>query len=225
MRLGPSVHEFAVGSKLEALGIPSNGLHGVVVQPPNDQSLPCASAKPGTFVGRGMSAFWVHEFADPQRIADCTRAALDAFAGWAGGPCLYFRAGAGFVSNEMIEVAEQCGVQVDLSLEPVAGWGLRATSVPTSVDESPMVGDYTDCHGAPRVAFRPAHHDFRVPDGKGGRRLVMVPLTTVPVDEETAPRQRSLLDRLRGRDAGSGGDVQMLYPSVDWPTPLPIPQV
>ena len=57
MRLGSLDHVFATGSKLSTVGIPSNGLHGVVVHPPNDQSLLSATAEPGTFVGCIMSCF------------------------------------------------------------------------------------------------------------------------------------------------------------------------
>jgi hypothetical protein len=57
LRLGASVHAFATGSKLSALFIPGNGLHGVGVHPPIAQSLLCAIAEPGTFVGRAMSCF------------------------------------------------------------------------------------------------------------------------------------------------------------------------
>jgi hypothetical protein len=159
---------------------------------------------------------WVHDLADAKVIADCTTAALGAFAGWAGSPARYFRAGAGFVTNEIIEIAERSGVLVDLSLEPVAGWGLSHASVPTTIDESPMLGDYTNCHGAPRVVFHPAYHDFRVADERGGRRLVMVPLTTIPT---AALRRRSLLERLLGRIARREGEVKMLYPTGTWGSP------
>ena len=59
MRLGSVDHVFAAESKLSALAIPSNGLHGVVVHPPYTQSLLNATAEPGTFVGCGMSCFCV----------------------------------------------------------------------------------------------------------------------------------------------------------------------
>jgi len=157
---------------------------------------------------------WVHDFADAAWLADCTRSSLEAYARWAGSPARRFRTGAGFLSNEIVDVMDQCGVQVELGLEPVAGWGLEGTHVPTSVDTSPMVGAYTDCRTAPRVPFRPARHDFRVADGTGGRSLVIVPLSTtalLPV--------RPLWKRVARRLAGKmPPPARPLYPSAPWPS-------
>jgi hypothetical protein len=158
---------------------------------------------------------WVHEFGDAAWLTRFVESSLEAYAGWAGAPAARYRAGAGFLTNEMVETAERCGVQVDLSLEPVAGWGLRASVVPTSIDESPIVGPYPDCRHAPRRPFRPAYHDFRVSGGRRGRRLVMVPLATA----EPAPsrsRRHRLARWLRGAPPP---DAEMLYASVPWPSP------
>ena len=157
---------------------------------------------------------WVHDFADAAWLAHCTRYSLESFARWAGSAARRLRIGAGFLSNEIIEVADQCGVKVDLSLEPVAGWGLSGSDVETSVDSSPMVGAYTNCRAAPRAPYRPAHHDFRVPDGTAGRNLVMVPLTTTVLHPFRASWKR-IARRLLGR---SPLEVVCLYPSVEWPS-------
>jgi len=72
-----------------------------------------------------------------------------------GSPTRLFRSGAGFMSNEIVDVADRNGVVAELSLEPVAGWGLRSKVVPGAVDTSPIVGDYTNCVTAPKTALSP----------------------------------------------------------------------
>lgn len=158
---------------------------------------------------------WVHEFGDADWQAYATRFALDAFGRWAGAPPRLFRAGAGFLTDRIVETVEQAGVAIDLTLEPVTGWGVGAPAVPSGVDAAPIVGSYTDCGGAPREPYRPARHDFRVDGGRAGRRLLMVPLTTrslVP----PRPRWRRVARRVvRGRAPAA---VEVLYPSAGWPS-------
>ena len=156
---------------------------------------------------------WVHDFADREWIAHATKSALDAYARWSGSPVQRFRAGAGFLTNDIVEVAERCGVKVDLTLELGVALGFTWWRVASAVDDSPMVGRYTDCRMAPRVPFRPSRGDFRISAGAGGRDLVMVPLTTgAPV--RPRPAWRRLAQRLI---LGRGG-CEVLYPSDDWPS-------
>jgi hypothetical protein len=68
---------------------------------------------------------WVHDFGDPQWLRHCTQFGLDAFAACNGSPAKFFRAGAGFLSNDIVDVLDQNGVTIEAGLEPVAGWGLR----------------------------------------------------------------------------------------------------
>ena len=158
---------------------------------------------------------WVHEFGDDQWQAHATRFALDAFGQWAGAPSRLFRSGAGFLSDRVLEVVEQAGVAIDLSLEPVTGWGVGAAAAQTSVDSTPIVGAYPACVGAPRVPYRPARHDFRVDGGRAGRRLLMVPLTTrslVP----PRPRWRRAARRVLRGPAPTA--VEVLLPTAPWPS-------
>ena len=163
----------------------------------------------------GRRRQWIHDVADAAWLAHCTRAALDAFAQWDGRPARRFRAGAAFLANEIVEVLDQCGVEVELSLEPVAGWWLTASDVATAVDTSPIVGVYADCRTAPRVAYRPSHHDFRVSGGRRGRRLVLVPLTAYA----GIPERPAWWRRARRTVPTPAPEAQMLYPSVEWPSP------
>ena len=153
---------------------------------------------------------WVHDFADADFHAHTVRFALDAFARWAGAPATRYRAGAGFLTNGMVEALDQCGVAVELGLEPVAGWGLAASAVPSGVDESPIVGRYTDCQGSPRVAYRPARHDFRVNGGRRGRRLVMIPVASRSLAPEP-PLWKRAARRVLGRPWQPR--VEVLYPT------------
>ena len=158
---------------------------------------------------------WVHEFADAAWLADCTRLSLEGFARWAGTPARRVRAGAGFLTNEMVDVMDECGVKVELGLEPVAGWGLGGIHVPTSMDTSPMVGAYTDCRSAPRVPFRPSRRDFRVAaDGASGRSLVMVPLATTTL-LPFRPLWKRVARRLAGKERPA---ARTLYPAARWPS-------
>jgi hypothetical protein len=160
------------------------------------------------------SGQWVHEFGDGDWPVEATRFALDAFRGWAGAPPRLFRAGSGFLTDRIVEAAEQAGVAIDLTLEPVTGWGVGAATMASGVDVAPVVGSYTDCGGAPREPYRPARHDFRVDGGPTGRRLLMVPLTTrslVP----TRPRWRRVARRVLRGPAPSW--VEVLYPFGSWP--------
>jgi len=159
---------------------------------------------------------WVHEFGEGDWPAHATRFALAAYSEWAGAPAQRFRAGAGFLTNRIVEAAEQAGVEVDLSLEPVTGWGVSASVVPTGVDSSPIVGAYTDCGGAPRLPYRPARHDFRIDGGTQGRRLVMVPLATRSLPPWGPLWRRAARRVLRGPDPKA---VQVLHPTAHWPSP------
>jgi hypothetical protein len=157
---------------------------------------------------------WVHDIADPEWLRNATRFALEAFADWAATPARHFRMGAGFLSNDIVATVDEMGVAVDLSLEPVAGWGLGASAVPSGIDDSPIVGAYEDCRRAPHEAFRPSCADFRIPDQKRGRRLLMIPLTTYALPETTLMRR--LAHKLTGKPRPP---AQVLYPGLEWPSP------
>jgi hypothetical protein len=158
---------------------------------------------------------WVHDFRDRQWVRDSTQFALDAFAAWNGSPTKFFRSGAGFLSNEIVDVVDRNGVAVDLGLEPVAGWGLKAKMVRGAVDTSPIVGEYLNCVAAPRTPYHPSHDDFRKPGNGDARRILMIPLSTgyaVLPPRGLIPR---LKRRLRGESGPDPGQVRMLYPSED----------
>lgn len=157
---------------------------------------------------------WIHDFADPGWDATCAKFALDAYAERNESPARRFRGGAGFLTNQTLEVLDQCGVKVDLTLEPVDAWPASFSTVPSGIDESPYVGVHSDYRSAPRTAYRPARNDFRVPDAKNGRALVMVPMATY-VRTAPQPFWRGALQRFL-RQAPQG-KVRVLHLSEPWP--------
>ena len=121
---------------------------------------------------------WVHDVADAQWVRDCTTFSLEAFQQWNGSPATLFRGGAAYMSNDIVDVLDERGVIAEMSLEPVAGWWVDSKVVQTEIDDSPILGAYTDLSAAPRVAYRPARKDFRVMGTGDARNLVLVPHTT-----------------------------------------------
>jgi hypothetical protein len=157
---------------------------------------------------------WVHEFADSAWMVHCTRYSLEAFSRWAESPAERTRWGAGLLTNEVVAATEQCGVKVDLTLEPVARG--EPTHIHTLIDRSPTNGAYTDCSTAPRVPYYPAHDDFRMRDSKRGRTLLLVPLSS-----GYASRPRPLWWRMARRlirGPSPSPIVTMFYPFAEWPS-------
>jgi len=162
----------------------------------------------------GAHEAWVHDFADTEWLRFSTKFALEAFAEFAAAPARLFRCGAGFLSDDVVDVIDREGVEAETGLEPVAGWGLRSTAVPGALDKSPIVGEYTNCASAPKTPYHPSYDDFRRPENGDARRILMVPMTTGP---GVLP-PRGLLPRLKRRWVGeieSSDEVRMLYPVED----------
>src|SRR5439155_13672672 len=104
---------------------------------------------------------FVHDVGDPAWLRECTHASLDAFERWNGSAAKLFRAGAGFLSEDILEVLDERGVEIEMSLEPVASWALDASEVATAVDSSPIIGSYVYCTRAPNRPYHPRLDDFR----------------------------------------------------------------
>jgi len=95
-----------------------------------------------------------------------------------------------------------------MSLEPVRGWGVDAPAVGTAVDDSPIIGAYTDCAVAPDVPYFPSRADFRKAGSGDARRVLLVPLTVRP---SSPPRLRSRVKRWVARAPQRARS--MLYPT------------
>jgi len=156
---------------------------------------------------------WIHDFGDRAWLRDSTQFALDAFRACTGSPAEFFRAGAGFLCDEIVDVLDANGVAFELGLEPVAGWGLHSKVVGGSIDSSPIVGEYTNCVSAPRTPYHPSRQDFRKPGNGDARNVLMIPHTT---GRGVLPR-RGLIPALRRRLHGESAPnpVRVLYPTED----------
>jgi hypothetical protein len=155
---------------------------------------------------------WIHDFANPRWSAECATSALNAFAQWNGSPARRFRAGAGFLTNEIVAAIAELGVQVDMSLEPVDAWPESFAQVPSGIDATPYTGIHASCLPAPRWAYRPSRDDFRIAETKTARGLIVVPLTTYA---SRRPRWRRLLDFAMRKTARE--DIHVLHLSEEWP--------
>lgn len=103
---------------------------------------------------------WVHDFSDRRWLRECTHESLDVFERWSGSPVKLFRAGAGFLNEDIVDVLDQRNVAIEMSLEPVAGWGLTAKVVPNGTDDSPIVGSFLNCASAPCRPYHPSTRRF-----------------------------------------------------------------
>ncbi|HEY1236176.1 MAG TPA: hypothetical protein VGH22_22550 [Candidatus Binatia bacterium] len=157
---------------------------------------------------------WVHDIENRAWTAYCIKFALEAFGRWQGSPAERFRAGGANLTNTMIETLESYGVKVELSLEPVKGWWLYSRDVATGIDSSPIIGRYTDCDTAPREVYRPARDDFRVRGGRASRNIILIPCSTTPVRSE-----RSGWSHCTALPVEEADQVNVLYPSIEWPSP------
>jgi hypothetical protein len=159
---------------------------------------------------------WVHDVADAQWVRDCTALSLDAFQQWNGSPATLFRAGAAYMSNDIVDVLDERGVIAEMSLEPVAGWWMDSKVVQTEIDESPIVGKFTDLSAAPRVPYRPARKDFRVVGTGEARHLVLVPQTTGSLSLPNAgwlPKVKRVIRRIVKPRAPHSLYLRLKFPS------------
>ena len=127
-----------------------------------------------------LHAGWVHDFRDGYWLRECTHGALDAFERWNGAPTELFRAGAGFLNEDVVDVLEERGVRLEVSFEPMHGWKQRSATVGSGVDSTPIVGAYLDCRRAPTSPYRPSRGDFRRRGGAQPRSLCLVPMSSGP---------------------------------------------
>lgn len=158
---------------------------------------------------------WVHDFSNSDWLRNCVNYSLDAFEDSCGSPVTHFRFGAGFLNNDIISVLDDRGVTVDLTLEPVKGWGVNATEVQTAVDSSPIVGTYTNCFKAPRAPYQPSLNDFLVSGNENARSIVMIPLTSGSFELPSTIWRLRLRRFMRSTLAST--PISIFYPTLDWP--------
>jgi hypothetical protein len=155
---------------------------------------------------------WVHDFADADFAAGCTRRCAEVYADAFGEPPRRQRFGAGILNDAIVDEAERCGIAVDLSLEPSNKDG--HAEVRSGIDRTLVVGAYPDLSRAPRTAYRPARGDFRTADPRSDRTITLVPLSSTTRYPRRPPVRRVVRRVVRGRSG-----PRVLYPTMPWPSP------
>jgi hypothetical protein len=139
---------------------------------------------------------WVSDQADPENVARCVDASLDAFEAAVGRRCRSFRFGARWLDDATVARLAARGVEFDLTVEP----GFP----PIGAEDSPdvLLGDAPDYRRAARDVHRPGP-DFRAAarDGEPGPALWMVPLSTGTPERGAHALRRRARNLLRPRGA------------------------
>jgi hypothetical protein len=118
-----------------------------------------------------LQGAWIHDFADRAWLRHCVESSFQAFLDTFGYQAVRHRFGSGFLSDELVALLEELGTGVDLTLE--AGLGARMLRPPP-----PVLGSMPDYRRVPKAPYRPSRHDFRRPDHRRERGIVLVPLST-----------------------------------------------
>lgn len=160
---------------------------------------------------------WIHDVADVRWLRACTHASLDVFEQWSGTPTQLFRGGAGFMSEDVVDVLDERGVTLEMSLEPTKSWALGASAVPSGIDDSPIEGAFIDCSSAPTTPYHPARGDFRRPGKAQARNLLFIPLSSGPYSI-TPPDWWSQAKR-SVRRVYKPRNRHLYYPAAVWPSP------
>jgi len=117
---------------------------------------------------------WVADYEDQSWAENCVAVGLDAFEEGLGRPCGAHRAGDHFLSPSMLSVLSDCGVRVDLSVEP----GIGALNG-LGIDGERARGQIPDYRGVPTRPYRTTPAAFPGPEASGGDPL-LIPLLTAP---------------------------------------------
>lgn len=121
---------------------------------------------------------WIGDHANGPWIEQCIRDAFAEFERAFGEPCRLFRFGDGWLDDATVELIEQLGAQIDLTLEP-GGEGK-----PSLVSAELATGRIPDRRTVPERPYRPSTKDFRKSERTRDGGLWMLPVTTGPL-----PRQ------------------------------------
>jgi hypothetical protein len=113
---------------------------------------------------------WCQDHADEGWVLQCARSSIDAYRKAFGNTPAAYRGGDRHLSNAMVRLLEEEGVQLDLTLERMPG-------VARLVEAERGTGDIPDGANIPQSAYRPSFQDFRVPDPGKTSGLIMLPLT------------------------------------------------
>ena len=115
---------------------------------------------------------WIVDLGNDAWVEECAQSSFAAYRDVFGERCRAHRAGDRFMSNKLMAVLRELGVEVDLTAEP----GMRGIAMAAS---RPHTADVPDMAPVPRVPYFPSRDDWRRPDPEPrASDLLMVPLTS-----------------------------------------------
>jgi hypothetical protein len=115
---------------------------------------------------------WIADFGNPQWVETCVRSSFDIFERHFSVQCRLFRFGDGWLDNSMVQLIEELGVQIDLTLEPGSEAKLSL------VKEELTTGLIPDRRKIPNYPYHPSRKDFRRVDSSGRSTLWIMPVST-----------------------------------------------
>ena len=113
---------------------------------------------------------WCQDHGDEAWVLQCVRSSISAYRKVFGKPPAAYRGGDRYLSNAVVRLLEEEGVQIDLTLECMPGTARL-------VERERGTGTIPDGANVPMRAYRPSAADFRVADPARSTRLGMLPLT------------------------------------------------
>ena len=141
---------------------------------------------------------WIVECADERWVEHCVRSSIAAFAEAQGSRPRVFSMGVHWMSNAIVQLLEEQGIEIDHSLLP----GQRGRPMSELVGHGGAAsGELADCRHVPRRPYRPSKRDFRIEDPSRTEGLWMLPATAIPegVPVHWQRRLRRFAAKLIGR--------------------------
>ena len=116
-------------------------------------------------------AGWLQDFSDGGWVEHCIVSSLAAIQRAVGTPCEIFRFGDRWHSTEAMNFIRNCGVRIDLTLEPGVAGGR-----PHVVGNEPVSGTFVGFEDVPTEPYTPSSADFRIAGAPNS--LCAIPLTS-----------------------------------------------
>ncbi|RBP41383.1 hypothetical protein DES53_107215 [Roseimicrobium gellanilyticum] len=114
---------------------------------------------------------WFQDHVDEAWVTSCVRSAIEAYRRALDKTPASYRGGDRYLSNAVVRILEQEGVQVDVTLE-------RMPEVARLVEAERGTGVIPDGTSIPSRAYRPSAKDFRIADPENSTGLGILPLTS-----------------------------------------------
>ena len=118
---------------------------------------------------------WFNDLNDPEWMAECLQASIEAFRGMFHRSPEACRFGDRWLNQHAVDLMQASGIRYDLTIEP----GLPDEAI---FDDPHATGRLPDYRGTPREPYQPSPENFMVPAHGPANHgsLWMVPLTTTP---------------------------------------------